>query len=96
MACSKLPGETRPCVSSAAARTYLARAASSDPRIDEKEKKRREDVIRNIVVFLQGFVISMILVYPLAGCSKTSGCKARDISKSEAYIEVRRNDEKYA
>jgi hypothetical protein len=29
-----------------------------------------------------------------SGCSKRSRCKAPEISKSEAYIEVRRNDEK--
>ncbi len=28
-----------------------------------------------------------------AGCSKTVRCKAPEIPKSEAYIEVRRNDE---
>jgi hypothetical protein len=30
-----------------------------------------------------------------SGCSKTSRCKAPEIPKSEAYIEVRRNDEEY-
>jgi hypothetical protein len=29
----------------------------------------------------------------LAGCSKTARCKAPEIQKSEAYMEVRRNDE---
>jgi hypothetical protein len=29
----------------------------------------------------------------LAGCSKTSRCKAPEIPKSEVYLEVRRNDE---
>jgi hypothetical protein len=28
-----------------------------------------------------------------SGCSKTSRCKAPEIPKSEAYMEVRRNDE---
>jgi hypothetical protein len=28
-----------------------------------------------------------------AGCSKTTRCKAPEIPKSEAYSEVRRNDE---
>jgi len=29
----------------------------------------------------------------VAGCSKTSRCKAPEILRSEAYMEVRRNDE---
>ncbi|MCX5898610.1 MAG: hypothetical protein NTY29_10505, partial [Proteobacteria bacterium] len=29
----------------------------------------------------------------LPGWSKTSGCKAREIKRNEAYITVRRNDE---
>jgi hypothetical protein len=28
-----------------------------------------------------------------AGCSKMSGCKAPEILRSEAYLDVRRNDE---
>jgi len=32
----------------------------------------------------------------LPGWSKTSGCKAREIKRNEAYCTVRRNDERWA
>jgi hypothetical protein len=34
-----------------------------------------------------------VVEYFYSGCSKISRCKAREILRNEAYIQVRRNDE---